>query len=253
MNRTRRSQRPVHQTDLYFDFVLPLDQSRLALEVSTDPDHQFDLAVSLDDFDTALSLVRSGPKVGSEPRWRTLGDKALARWNIPLAEECFEKAGDLSALLLLATSKGDRDLLARLASQASEKGLTNIAFAAYLQLGNTTGCISLLLSAERFSEAALFARTYAPSQAGGIVKQWKTSLAANKRAKQRAIAKSLADPTTDPDMFEEGWGEALSLEREVSVAAEGNLSNGSAGAEDDVGKKVVPDEAVKVNGAAAEA
>lgn len=85
------------------------------------------------------------------------------------------------------------------------------------------------------------------------MKQWKTSLAANKRAKQRAIAKSLADPTTDPDMFEEGWGEALSLEREVSVAAEGNLSNGSAGAEDDVGKKVVPDEAVKVNGAAAEA
>lgn len=92
----------------------------LALQVSADPDHKFDLAVSLDDFGTALEIARSGPQAGSEPRWRTIGDKALNAWNITLAQECYEKANDFSALLLLASSKGDTEALTRLGDLAGE-------------------------------------------------------------------------------------------------------------------------------------
>lgn len=206
---------PAEQRNRIARFLEAQDQKQLALEVSTDPDHKFDLAIALDDFDTALEIARASPKAGSESRWRTIGDQALTRWNLPLAEECFEKAGDLSALLLLATSKGDMHLLRRLGSQAQEKGLTNIAFAAFLQSGDAPSCINLLIQADRIPEAALFARTYAPSQVSSIVGQWKTDLGKSKRGKQKKLAECLGDPQLHQEAFEEGWEEVLNLEKEV--------------------------------------
>lgn len=215
---------PAEQRNRIARFLETQDQRQLALSVSTDLDHRFDLAIALDDFDTALEIARASPKAGSESRWRTIGDQALTRWNLPLAEECFEKAGDLSALLLLATSKGDKQLLRRLGSQAQEKGLTNIAFAAYLQSGDAPACINLLIQAERVPEAALFARTYAPSLVPGIVEQWKTELGKSKRGKQKKLAECLGDPQLQPEAFEEGWEDVLSLEKELR----GQQVNGEA-------------------------
>ena len=40
----------------------------LALEVSTDPDHKFDLAIQLDDLDAALAIVRALPVPDSQPK-----------------------------------------------------------------------------------------------------------------------------------------------------------------------------------------
>jgi hypothetical protein len=96
----------------------------LALEVSTDPDHKFDLAIQLDDLDTALALARSSPHLGSQSKWRTVGDRALASWKVGLAEECFKMANDLSALLLIYTSTGDREGLAKLAELAGKSPST---------------------------------------------------------------------------------------------------------------------------------
>ncbi|CAD6930272.1 unnamed protein product, partial [Tilletia controversa] len=119
-------------------FLETQDHKELALQVTQDSDHKFDLAVSLDDFDTALEIAQTGPQTGSEPRWRTIGDKAIGRWNLSFAQECFEKAKDLNELLLLGTSAGDRTLLSRVATQALERGSTNIAFPSWLQLGELT-------------------------------------------------------------------------------------------------------------------
>ncbi|MCO5565035.1 hypothetical protein L7F22_018705 [Adiantum nelumboides] len=80
---------PAEQRNRVARFLESQDLRKMALEVSTDPDHKFDLAVSLDDFDTALSIAQTGPEAGSEPRWRTIGDKALGQWNLTLARECF--------------------------------------------------------------------------------------------------------------------------------------------------------------------
>jgi hypothetical protein len=86
--------------------------------VTTDPDHKFDLALSLDDLDTALEIVRTVPEHEADVKWKALGDRALAVWRFDLARECFEKAGDLSALMLLFLSTGDRDGLRSLAEKA---------------------------------------------------------------------------------------------------------------------------------------
>lgn len=96
----------------------------LALEVSTDVDQKFDLALSLDDLEKALSILEesAATKKGgaTEPKWRSLGDRALALWNVDLAARCFKNAGDLPALLLVYSSLGDKAGMRDLAQAASE-------------------------------------------------------------------------------------------------------------------------------------
>lgn len=181
-------------------FLEAQDLRELALSVSTDPDHRFELAIALNDLETALELVRAAPEAGSQAKWKSVGDRALAAWQMGLAQEAFEKAGDLPALLLLFTSISDRSGLERLATQAQEKGQNNIAFAAYLQLGNAAQCVDLLVSTGRLPEAALFARSYAPQKVGGVVKAWKKGLEQEGRKK---IADTIGDPEEDAGLFGE--------------------------------------------------
>ena len=114
-----------------------------------------------------------------------------------------------------------------------EKGQNNLAFAILLQLGDSTACVDLLTKTHRAPEAALFARTYAPryvfytypssiffclfcsyhlihySQAPKAVQAWKSELTSKKRTK---IAATIADPSSNPELFEEGWEEVLARE-----------------------------------------
>ena len=129
----------------------------------------------------ATEIARSLPETEAESKWKVLGDRALALWHFDLARESFEKAGDLSALMLLLLAIGDRTGLQALAKKAGmsplfalaylltfgglpvvEKGQNNLAFAVLLQLGDASPCVDLLLETQRAPEAALFARTYAP-------------------------------------------------------------------------------------------
>lgn len=94
------------------------DLKELALQVTTDPDHKFELSLQLDDLDTALEIARSIPELEAELKWKSLGDRALAVWRFDLARECFEKGGDLSALMLLLLATGDREGLVALSAKA---------------------------------------------------------------------------------------------------------------------------------------
>lgn len=176
------------------------DLKELALSVSTDPDHRFDLAISLNDLETALSLVRALPEAGSQSKWKVVGDKALEAWQLDLAQESFEKANDLPALLLLYTSLSDRNGLEKLAKLALSIGSNNIAFASFLQLGDSEACINLLADTGRLPEAALFARSYNPAKAGPIVSQWKSELESDGREK---VAATIGDPQHDAELFPE--------------------------------------------------
>lgn len=182
----------------------------LALQVSTDPDHKFDLSIQLDDLDTALALARASPHLGSQSKWRTVGDRALASWKISLAEECFKMANDWSALLLIYTSTGDIEGLRMLSEKSAAAGQNNIAFASSLQLSDPTKLVQLLLSTDRAPEAALFSRTFAPSQTPKAVKAWRKTLEAQKKTK---LANGIADPDEHPEEFNEGWEAALERER----------------------------------------
>ena len=159
--------------------------------------------MSLNDLETALQLVRSSAEAGSQGKWKIVGDKALEAWQMDLAQEAYEKAQDYPALLLLYTSLSDRSGLEKLASSANGKGLTNIAFAAYLQLGDASSCIDILSNTGRLPEAALFARTYAPEKAGEVVARWKQELETEGRGK---VAATIADPREDGSSFPEMEG-----------------------------------------------
>lgn len=92
----------------------------LALEITTDSDHKFDLALQLDDLDTAVAIARSVPELEAEQKWKALGDRALAVWRFDLARECFEKADDIGALFLLLGAIGDEAGLRNVAEKAGE-------------------------------------------------------------------------------------------------------------------------------------
>ncbi|EPQ58853.1 coatomer protein [Gloeophyllum trabeum ATCC 11539] len=217
---------PKDQRNKVARFLEGRDLKELALQVATDPDQKFDLAIQLDDLDTALGIARSVPESEAESKWKALGDRALAVWRFDLARECFEKAGDLSALMLLLLSIGDRDGLSKLAHAAEEKGANNLAFATLFQLGNTKACVDLLIKTERIPEAAMFARTYSPSQVPRTVDAWRDDLVAKNRKK---IAASIANPKENPELFEEGWEDALAREEAALQAAPSAAVNGEGG------------------------
>jgi len=216
---------PKDQLNKVARFLEAKDLKELALQVTTDPDHKFELALQLDDLDTALEIARTVPELEAELKWKSLGDRALAVWRFELARECFEKGGDLSALMLLLLAIGDREGLVALSAKAVEKGQNNLAFATLFQLGDPSACVDLLIKTGRAPEAALFARTYAPSQASKAVDAWHAELEAKKRPK---IAAGVAHPSKNADLFEEGWEDALALEQgqEPSSPASRGMSEG---------------------------
>lgn len=177
-----------------------------ALEIATDSEHRFELALGLGQLQIALQLAR---EADVEHKWKTVGDAALTAWDLALAVECFKHARDLSSLLLLYTSSADASGLRELATLAKDAGLHNIAFTALWQLSDVDGCIDLLLDTHRVAEAVMFAQTYKPSRCPDVVAQWKKEL---DTAGKNKIARLLGVPGED-DMFPE-WDESLRLEKE---------------------------------------
>ncbi|KAJ3899890.1 coatomer protein [Lentinula edodes] len=229
-------------------FLESRDLKELALEIATDPDHKFELALGLDDLDTALEIVKAESEIAptatppsevdieaeakevSKPtpaptkpteinpesitKWKALGDRALAAWRFDLAKECFENAGDLGALMLLLMSMGGEgeDELLKLAERAENEGQINLAWVIWWSTGARDRCVELLMKTDRVSEAAMFARTYAPSLVSRTVLAWQAELNAKSRPK---IAETIANPDVNPDLFEEGWDSVLEKEREI--------------------------------------
>ncbi|EQC36489.1 hypothetical protein, variant 1 [Saprolegnia diclina VS20] len=218
---------PSDQMDAVARFLESQGFKEEALQLSTDPDQRFDLAVQLAKLDVAKAIMmeRAANDVhvsatDMQHKWKQLGDLALNDANYELAEECAIKADDLSLLLLLYTSKGDLSGLTRLAALATEKHRHNVAFIALLLLGRLRECTALLVETKRLPEAAFFARSYQPDQVGDVLGAWREDLAL---VSTRA-AKALADPAKHEELFE-NWAASLNAahllekERQVHAAA----------------------------------
>ena len=202
---------PEDQKNKIARFLEGQGQKEMALEVATDPEHRFDLALSLNNLPIALEIAR---EANVEHRWKIVGDAALAGWDLALAEECFTNAKDLGSLLLLYTSTAHGDGLRKLVEQAEATGMHNIAFSSLWQLADVDGCIDLLLRTNRTAETVLFAQTYKPSRAGKLVRQWKEGLEKEAKGKvARIIGVPPQEGEGDADLFPE-WDEYLRLERE---------------------------------------
>ncbi|CAI0422642.1 unnamed protein product [Linum tenue] len=175
-----------------------------ALDVATDPDYRFELAIQLGRLEVAQEIAS---EVQSELKWKQLGELAMSNGKLEMAEECMRRAMDLSGLLLLYSSLGDADGISKLAALAKEQGKKNVAFLCLFMLGKLEECLQLLVESNRIPEAALMARSYLPSKVSEIVAIWRKDLSkVNSKA-----AESLADPEEYPNLFED-WQVALSVE-----------------------------------------
>ncbi|KAL6602925.1 hypothetical protein ACP70R_043286 [Stipagrostis hirtigluma subsp. patula] len=179
-----------------------------ALEIATDPNYRFDLAVQLGSLEVAKEIA---VEAQSESKWKQLGELAMSSGKLEMAEECLLQATDLSGLLLLYSSLGDAEGIAKLASMAKEQGKNNVAFLCLFMLGKLEKCLQLLVDSNRIPEAALMARSYLPSKVSDIVSIWKTDL---QKVNSKA-AESLADPAEYPNLFED-WHIALNVEANLA-------------------------------------
>ena len=209
---------PQDQMNKVARFLEGQGYKEMALEVATDQEHRFELALALNNLEIALKIAHEAQ---AEHKWKILGDAAMSAWDLSLAQECFVNAKDVGSLLLLHTASGNKDGLRSLAAQSTDSGLHNVAFSTLWSLGDVDGCIDLLVQTSRLAEAVLFAQTYKPSRAAELVLKWKESLESNGKSKiSRLIGVPPGAPegvATDDDLFPE-WDEYLRLEKEGVVA-----------------------------------
>ncbi|VDP06448.1 unnamed protein product [Soboliphyme baturini] len=162
---------PDSQRTRIAQFLEKQGYKKQALSVSQDPEHRFELALSVGDLKLAYSLAAESD---SEEKWRQLSKVATTKNDFALAGECMSRARDYGALLMLATSCGSKALTEKVASDALTAKQYNIAFLANVLLGRS--CIF---------------RSYL------LVAGWKESLSEI----NPKLAKSLADPTQYENLF----------------------------------------------------
>ncbi|KAK4531355.1 hypothetical protein CCYA_CCYA07G2212 [Cyanidiococcus yangmingshanensis] len=188
-----------------------------ALQVATDSDYRFELALSLNKLDVAREIAEAAP---GEARWRQLVDAAIASKDLELAERCMLQSHDISSLLLLYVAQGNVEGIQRVAQDAVQAGELNAAFLCKLLLHDRQGCLDLLVRGNRAPEAALFARTFLPSRVPEMVQLWKKSLQSS--GESRAAGR-IADPEHQPELFS-SWSSVLEKERLIGGAMNGTVA-----------------------------
>eukprot|EP01051_Picozoa_sp_SAG22_P012893 SAG22_NODE_1385_length_4533_cov_11.714253_3_plen_253_part_01 len=196
-------------------FLESQGRKEMALELATDIDYKFELAISLSRLEIAYEIAAEKHSNGIDvtSKWRQLADLSLVACKVDLAEECMLKAGDLAGLVLLYSSMGKKDGMLEVAAKAKAAGKTNVAFMCFFLCGQTEACVDLLCQTNRVPEAALFARTYAPSLIGKVLPLWRKELA---DAEQPKLADALADPNEYANLFP-NWETALLAEQLVEA------------------------------------
>ncbi|BFZ57035.1 Coatomer subunit beta' [Savitreella phatthalungensis] len=199
----------------------------MALDVTPDVEHKFELALSLELLDKAHEIAKTA---SSDIKWRALGDAALAAWNFALAEESYTEAKDLGSLLLLHSSTGSTDGLKQLAKLSDDAGQHNIAFVSNLSLGDADACLDSLVKTQRFPEAGLFARTYVPKRIDGVLDLWRTDLKKNNRER---LAHRLQAPAAENLIDVEGEVKGATQPEPVAASKKVPIVNGD-GAEPEI-------------------
>lgn len=74
-------------------------------------------------------------KLQAEQKWKQLAELAIQKCEFGLALECLHQAQDFGGLLLLASSAGNAEMLAKLGETAEKSGQNNVAFLSYFVLG----------------------------------------------------------------------------------------------------------------------
>ncbi|KAG5495285.1 hypothetical protein JKF63_02352 [Porcisia hertigi] len=164
-----------------------------ALEISTDDEHRFDLAIQLKQLPLAYRIA-SAENLASH--WKQVGDIALEQGYFDMAIESLEKCNDWSGLLLIYTSFHDMQAISRLGDCCLQNGQANLAFTCYHLTQRHADCVELLQRTGKTGDAAFYARTYCPKLIEDAVAKWKVSIASIPR-----VSQALANPAAYPNLF----------------------------------------------------
>ncbi|CDR39998.1 CYFA0S04e01332g1_1 [Cyberlindnera fabianii] len=195
-------------------FLEAQDYLEEAMQISTDSDQKFDIALKTKNFSVAHEIAL---KDDVEHRWKSLGDLALASFKFKLASECFEKAHDIESLFLLYTSLNDKPKLVELAETAKSKGKYNIAFNCYWTSGDLAQAVELLNLSERPVEAAFLGLNYGVDVSQSV-ENWKKEL--QKQGKDSIAERIIIPSATDGDLVDLGDEPAEQAEETVPEAEE---------------------------------
>jgi coatomer subunit beta' len=164
---------PSNEKDKLARFLETQGLISLAIQVTDDPEHRFDLAIQSNELDPAFAIAKGA----NEPaKWKRLGDAALQRWRFDLAKESLERAGDLEGLLLLHLAVGNAKGVASIAEEAKKLGKHNLAFTASWVSGDAAAASEVLKTTKREPENAILARTYLPSAVPENLQAWRSAL-----------------------------------------------------------------------------
>ncbi|KAL7079143.1 hypothetical protein ACQ4LE_001016 [Meloidogyne hapla] len=227
---------PENQCTRVAQFLEKQGFKKQALAVSKDPQHRFELALSLGDLNVAYELAQQSD---SEEKWKQLAHAATIRSELRLAGECLAKARDFGGLLLLASCSGSNKLMSQLAKESYNNNQHNVSFLSSYLLGDLQQCLEILIENGRIPEATFFAHTYAPSQVPRLVSLWRDAASQSLSGiSKRNVGESLADPLKYGNLFP-GYDKAL--------AAEKQRDGCQNGVEDEL-KDVVESELKSLNG-----
>jgi len=199
-------------------FLQNQGHKELALKVSIDPEHQFELALSLKKLNLAKQILLKSP---SQQKWKQLADLALIQCDFETVEEAALKANDLPLLYLLYTSTNNKNGLQTLYKLSIENSKFNVAFNILFYLGNIKKCIDLLVETDKIPQAAMLSRAYYPAKIEEITKMWKEKL----QSISPSAANALGSPQTHPNAFpnSDDYVEDYENENDVVVETEDDI------------------------------
>lgn len=166
----------------------------IAITLTNDPEHKFQLAMELGKLNIALEIAELEQ---SDQKWRQIGGIALSDCNFELAEKCLLQGKDFSGLLLLYSCTGDKEGMKKLVKLTRSEGKNNIAMVSSFLTHDIKSCIQILLDTKRLPEAAFMALNYAPTQTSSVLQLWKNDLL----TVSEKASESLADPEEYPNLF----------------------------------------------------
>ena len=154
-------------------YLESIDQHEMALMLTSDPTHKFDLAVHCKKLQIALDMILIDP---SQEKYRVLAQVALADWEFKIAEECLLKGNDLDHLLLLYSSSHNTKGLKQLGELGEQQNKFQIAFNCAFLVHDYEKCVQLLIASGLMGEACLFSKQYIPERVIDVLQQYKQQL-----------------------------------------------------------------------------
>eukprot|EP00834_Sanchytrium_tribonematis_P004279 NODE_202_length_13094_cov_1.571528.p1 type:complete len:704 gc:universal NODE_202_length_13094_cov_1.571528:12923-10812(-) len=154
-------------------FLEGLNKHELALDISQDIQHKFDLAIHLKRLNVALQMCELDP---SEEKYKLLSQIALQNWEFEVAERCLLLGNDVDHLLLFYSCQNNTSGLQNLIKMCKSLKKYNVAFNAAFLLKEYEVCCIILQSSNLYAEACLMARQYVPHLLPNLIEDWKSWL-----------------------------------------------------------------------------